>query len=216
VAPLLLRSWGEGQNVAGRRLYVMSLTRVCFFYSVWFVTLGQVCDGSEADNAQKWHSDIPTLAPDGVRVAYLQTDSPVTRIVVVNLDRTDQISYINIGEIGAEPIGIFWKTSRKIELRKGASTFAVVDADQKPELPIETSPQSGPTILPPLDQVAIRALLQRKLPHRSIHIMNWDEDGRRVLLLAAGTNDAGRFFVYDRRLDLLFEVARRKISVSTP
>ncbi len=57
----------------------------------------------------------------------------------------------------------------------------MVAADQKPELPIETSPQSGPTILPPLDRFAVQALLQRKLPHRSIHMMNWDEGGRRVL-----------------------------------
>ncbi len=58
--PLLLHSWGGNQSVTRRRLYVMSLTRVCFICSVWFVTLGQVCVGSEADNAQKWHSDIPS------------------------------------------------------------------------------------------------------------------------------------------------------------
>jgi len=36
-----------------------------------------------------WHCDVPALSPDGSRVAYLQWDSALVRIVVVNLDKPD-------------------------------------------------------------------------------------------------------------------------------
>jgi hypothetical protein len=151
-----------------------------------------------------------------VRVAYLQWDSPMIRIVVVNLDRPGRTSYINLGETVGDPISILWKTPEKLELRKGSTTFAVVDADPDPSLRTDQALHSSPPSLLPLDESATQMLLQRKLPHRSIRIINWDEANRRIILLAAAANDSGRFFVYDRSLDLLFEVARRKIRESNP
>lgn len=171
--------------------------------------------GRAGEKTQKWHCDIPVLAPDGGRVAYLQSDSPVPRIVVVNLDRPDLTSSLNLGEMGNEPLDLVWRTTEKIEVRRGTATVAVIDAD--PEPATSTATMEGHvsvTPLQPVDQSALQLLFQTKLPHRSIHVLNWDDAGRRVLLLAEATNDPGRFFVYDRLLDLLFEVARRKISIS--
>lgn len=171
---------------------------------------------SVAASVQRWHCDAPILSPDGVRVAYVQWDSPFVRIVVVNLDRPGDVNYFNLGSDWAEPVDIFWNASREIELRKGSDTFAVFKIDDKPPgAVVETvrPPAGGPN--PAADSATIDGILRRKLPHRAIHLLNWDTRNRRILLLADTINDRGRYFVYDRSLDLLFEVARRKASTPT-
>ena len=174
--------------------------------------------GNAATVAPSWHCDSPVLSPDGVRVAFQQWDSPFVRIVVVNLDQPGRTMYVNLGTDWTESVTILWMSSQKVELRKGqeANTFAVFTVDAQPVLPAEAPIPSDHPSQPLLDRPAIDGLLKQKLPHRSLQIANWDEAGRRVLLLASGSGDPGRFFVYDRSTDVLFEIARRKMPSPTP
>jgi hypothetical protein len=187
-----------------------SLFRTLLLCWVSCLALDWFCGRIGAAEVPNWHCDGPALSPDGTRVAYLQWDSALVRIVVVNLDQPDQRMYFNLGKDWEEPVSIFWKTPQTVELRKGNSTFASFTVDPRSKLSDGAPVQSDQTALPPLDRPAIQVLLQRQLPHRSIQILNWDDAGCRVLLLADAPNVPGRFFVYDRSHHLLFEVARRK------
>ena len=190
--------------------------RGCFLGRIGGIALLQACGANAEAAPPRWHCDVPTLAPDGVRVAYLQWDAPLVRVVVVNLDQPGRTMYFNLGDGWADPITIVWKTTQKIELRQGATAFALFTVDPPAESSVKTSLPTGHVSLPPADPTVIRERLQHQLPHRSIRMLNGDEAGRRVLLLADTASDPGRFFVYDRGNDLLFEVARRKTPLPLP
>ena len=157
------------------------------------------------------HADAASMAPDGVRIAYVQSDGPMVRIVVVNLDEPSRTLYFNLGETFTDPVSIFWNTSRDVELRTGSKSYARFAVD--PQRTGETYNADGP-LLPVLNEAAIIAELRHKLPHRSVEILNWDNGKRRVLILAETNGKRGRYFVYDRACDLLFEVSYRKPKAS--
>ncbi len=159
------------------------------------------------------HADAASLAPDGVRVAYLQNDGPMVRIVVANLDEPSRVRYYNLGRDFTGPVSIIWNTSQAIELRAGSSTFARFTVDE--ELPPATAPGANSSDSPTTDSAIIEKL-QRKLPHRSLTLINWDNQRRRVLFLAGKSATPGRYFIYDRKLDLLVEVCRRQPTPDTP
>jgi hypothetical protein len=192
----------------------MSLARgfVCWVVSI---SMRSTVMAAASVSGSAWHCDAPALSPDGLRVAYVQWDSPFVRIVVVNLAEPGRTNYFRLGKSGIDPVTISWRTPLSIELRRGDAVVATFMADST-SLPSGQLSESRRPSLPPLDESKLMPLLQQKLPHRTLSLVNSDDAGTRVLLFAAGARDGGRFFVYDRTEDLLFEVARRKSSPTQP
>lgn len=56
---------------------------------------------------------------------------------------------------------------------------------------------------------AAQKTLEQALPGHSIDILEWDQTGNRLLVLAAAPGDAGAFYIFDRNNARLAEFARR-------
>ena len=197
---------------------------------------GEVFAGDAPPFSPPLERDGAALAPDGVHVAYLRGEPEPPRLVIVSLDRPDEIAAADLPEwmnTAAQRPGaarLVWLDARRVLAVSPKNQTCCYDVSGH-ELGDRTSaPAFDPSdALPPgSDLQQIRTLLEEELPHRSITLLGCDRARQRFLLLAtahpsttgtpkAGRDspllppaDAGRYFVYDQPHDLLYDLGPRQ------
>jgi hypothetical protein len=158
-------------------------------------------------------STSAVLAPDGAHVAYLMKGKDGLELAVADLDRQELHSAGDIPYSNGQPIGLAWLDAGRVVAKLSGSELLVFnDRGER----VDFDPQGiGPAFSGLAGSVAddasesrVQALAEEKLPDRKVVILGADKARRRYLLIATDQTATGRFFVYDRSDDLLYEIGR--------
>jgi len=199
--------------------------------------LALVVPGTDAMEANPppptWHRDGAVLASDGAHVAYSRSDAGPPKVVIVDVDHPDRNVAVDLPprksyNVAADfplsmraadqeykPPRLIWVDSRCVLVITQSGDTCRFDTDGRclmaaSGIPNLSALRPGEILPADLGILEMQALLERKLPRRSVAILGCDEARRRVLLLARGATDAGRYFVFDRSRDLLYELGPRQ------
>jgi hypothetical protein len=180
-----------------------------------------------------WHRDGAVLAPDGAHVAYARSDAGPPKVIIVDVDHPDRtvvadlppwMSYnvaaglppsMAAADKENKPPRLIWVDSRCVLVVTQSGDTCRFDTDGRCFMAASgmrnlSAPRPGKIVPADLGIPGMQALLESKLPRRSVAMLGCDEARRRVLLLARGATDAGRYFVFDRSRDLLYELGPRQ------
>jgi hypothetical protein len=184
-------------------------------------------------SAPGWHRDGAVLAPDGAHVAYSRSDAGPPKVIIVDVDHPDRNVAVDLPprksyNVAADlppsmaaadkeykPARLIWVDSRCVLVITQSGDTCRFDTDGRCLMAASgmrnlSALRPGEILPADLGILEMQALLERKLPRRSVAILGCDEARRRVLLLARGATDAGRYFVFDRSRDLLYELGPRQ------
>jgi len=153
------------------------------------------------------------LSPDGVHVAYLTRDKNGLELAIADIDNQEHFSSAEVPGSNGKPVQLAWFDAGRVVVRLSSSELLVFSDRGKR---VDFDPRTiGPSfdgfsraVADDAAVIQVRALVEEKLPDRNVVILGTDKARRRYLLIASDRAAAGRFFVYDRPDDLLYELGR--------
>jgi hypothetical protein len=153
------------------------------------------------------------LAPDGAHVAYLLRGEHGMELGIGDIDRQEFHSAGDLSGFNGRSVQLEWLDSGRIAIRFNNSELLVFN-DQGRR--VDFDPRSiNPSFAGPIHAIGddpsagqVRTLAEGKLPDRKVVVLASDNARHRYLLIASDQAGVGRFFVYDRPNDLLYEIGR--------
>jgi hypothetical protein len=153
------------------------------------------------------------LSPNGARVAYLTKSKNGLDLAIADIDQQEFHSTGDIPNFDGQPVQLTWLDAGHVVLRLPSSEQLVFN-DQGTR--VDFNPQNIDPGFAGFSRAAsddasssqVQGLVEGKLPDRKVVILGSDKALRRFLLIASEQTAAGRYFVYDRPNDLLYEIGR--------
>lgn len=145
------------------------------------------------------------LSPDGAHFAYLAREKKGYRLVIVTVEGTETPLRTKIQTPHLIPLN--WADSSHVALE--GSGWVDLSGRVAKTTPLLAASPSSPRVN---TEDNVQNLVQRvatKLVHRQVELVDADDAGQRVLVVARNATGEARFFVADARTDLVYEVGRR-------
>jgi hypothetical protein len=176
------------------------------------VEIGEIKSLGVVPDAELGHA---ALAPDGAHVAYFRVVHHTLKLAIVDVDRPLPPAYFGIPGSALGPSPLKWADAGHVLLPQspvGPLSFSLADKRAQPDdKPHASSPADDARSIATDPLFAeIQTLAEGKLPDRKVVILGTDEARHRFLFLVSGGAGSGRYFVFDRPNDLLFEVGREQ------
>jgi hypothetical protein len=180
---------------------------------------GTVPEGHVEIGAVKSLDTIPdpdtsaVLSPDGAHVAYLTKGKNGLELAIADLGQHDIHFAGAVSASGEGPVQLAWLDAGHVAVKLPSSEILAFGNQGKH---VDLDPQIlgssfGGFSSTPVDESStnqIQAIAQGKLPDRKVVILESDRRRNRYLLIASDRAGAGRFFVYDLKEDILYEIGR--------
>ena len=158
-------------------------------------------------------STSAVLAPDGGHVAYLTKGDGGLRLTIADIDRQESHPGGEVPDLDGRPVQLAWVDGGRIVVRLPSTELLIfndrgqrVETEARNLVPNFSDSSRAKTDESLVDKV--QALVEEKLPNRKVVVLGSDQDGKRYLLSASDQSAFGRYFVYDRPNDLLYEIGR--------
>jgi hypothetical protein len=153
------------------------------------------------------------LSPDGEHVAYLTKGKNGWELTLAGISQPDVYSAGAIPESSGGLVQLAWLDSGHIVVKLPSSEILAFNCRGKH---VEFDPRKIGSSFGGFSRALednsstsqIQAIAQGKLPDRKVVLLASDDSRNRYLLMASDKAGAGRFFVYDRPTDLLYEIGR--------